>query len=118
VGLLTLAVTLAAGCGGSASGFRLSGYFATLAWTQRYPHTAHAFQVAMEKAQALAGSDPAAVRAILPTYTKITAKAAAALSLNTYPSALTAAQLQPVETLMLSAGMLKSPLSVGSLIFP
>jgi NitT/TauT family transport system substrate-binding protein len=112
------ALPVASQCSGPTAGFPLSGYFATLAWTQRYPNTARAFQRAMEKAQALADSDPAAVRDILPTYTKITPKAAAALSLNTYPSTLAVAQLQPVETLMLSAGMLKSPLQVSSLIMP
>lgn len=112
------AVPVVSQCSGPTAGFPLSGYFATLAWTQKYPNTAHAFQRAMAKAQALADSDPAAVREILPTYTKITPKAAAALSLNTYPATVTAAQLQPVETLMLSSGMLKSPLQVSSLIMP
>jgi len=105
-------------CAGPTAGFPLSGYFATTSWTQRYARTARAFQAAMAKAQALADSDPAAVRAILPTYTKITPKAAAVLRLNTYPPALTAAQLQPVADLMFSAGMLKSPLPASSLIMP
>jgi NitT/TauT family transport system substrate-binding protein len=112
------AVPVVSQCNGPTSDFPLSGYFATQAWTQKYPNTARAFQRAMEKAQELADDDPAAVRAILPTYTKITAKAAAALNLNIYPFTLQAVQLQPVETLMLSAGMLKSPLQVSSLIMP
>jgi NitT/TauT family transport system substrate-binding protein len=58
-------------CTGSLAAFPLGGYFATSAWAAKYPHTAHAFQVAMEKAQAYANAHPAAVRAVLPAYTKI-----------------------------------------------
>ena len=65
-------------CSGPLASFPLSGYFATTAWTQQNPHTAQAFQRAMAKAQAYADANPAAVRQILPTYTKVTAPAAAA----------------------------------------
>ena len=50
-------------CAGPPASLPLSGYFATAAWTQKYPHTARAFQRALAKAQALANSDPAAVAA-------------------------------------------------------
>ena len=104
-------------CAGATASLPLSGYFATAAWTQKYPHTAAAFQRAMAKAQALANSDPAAVRQILPTYTKITAAAAQAIHLETYPASTDAAQLQRVATLMRSGGLLSSPFSVQSMIF-
>ena len=104
-------------CTGPTANFPLSGYFATTAWTKQYPKTARAFQRAMAKAQALASSDPAAVKQILPTYTKITAQAAQAISLNSFPATTDPATLQRVADLMLSGGLVKSRFSVQPLIF-
>ena len=104
-------------CSGPTADFPLSGYFATTAWTKQYPKTARAFQRAMAKAQALAASDPAAVKQILPSYTKITAQAAQGINLNSFPATTDAAQLQRVADLMLSGGLVKSRFSVQPLIF-
>jgi NitT/TauT family transport system substrate-binding protein len=104
-------------CSGPAADFPLSGYFATSGWVQKYPNTARAFQKALEEGQAYAAANPQAVRAVLPTYTKITAAEAARLSLNTYPSTLEAAPLQQVVSDMVSNGMLSKPLDVSSLLF-
>jgi NitT/TauT family transport system substrate-binding protein len=112
------AVSALSECQGVTSGFPLSGYFALSSWTTKYPNTAHAFEKAMAKAQALANSDPAAVRSILPTYTTIKPAVANAVSLNVYPSTLTTAPLQQVASLMLAQGMLKSPLDVTNLLGP
>jgi len=104
-------------CTGPTANFPLSGYFATAAWTKQYPRTARAFQHAMAKAQALAARDPAAVKQILPTYTKITATAAQHISLNSFPAAAEPAQLQRVADLMQAGGLVKNRLSVTPLIF-
>jgi NitT/TauT family transport system substrate-binding protein len=112
------AVPVVSQCAGATAGFPLSGYFATKSWAQQNPNTAKAFQQALDKAQALADSDPAAVRAILPTYTKVTAKTASVLKLNMYPSTLSSSAMQQVASLMLSGGLLTKPLSVSSLMFP
>jgi hypothetical protein len=53
----------------------------------------------------------------LPTYTKVTSKAANVLKLNTYPATLSNAAMQQVASMMLSGGMLSKPLSVSSLVF-
>jgi NitT/TauT family transport system substrate-binding protein len=103
-------------CQGPTASFPLSGYFATSAWVQGHPNTARAFQQALEKGQAYADANPQAIRSILPTYTKITAAAAAKLALNTYPSTLDAAPMQRVAAMMLSAGLLTKPLDVSSLL--
>jgi NitT/TauT family transport system substrate-binding protein len=112
------AVSALSECQGVTSGFPLSGYFALSSWTAKYPNTARAFESAMAKAQALANSDPAAVRSILPTYTTIKPAVANAVNLNEYPATLTAAPLQQVASLMLAQGMLKTPLDVSNLIGP
>jgi NitT/TauT family transport system substrate-binding protein len=103
-------------CQGPTASFPLSGYFATSAWVQGHPNTARAFQQALEKGQAYADANPQAIRSILPTYTKITAAAAAKLALNTYPSTLDAAPMQRVATMMVSGGLLTKPLDVSSLL--
>jgi NitT/TauT family transport system substrate-binding protein len=104
-------------CTGSLAAFPLGGYFATAAWAARYPHTAHAFQVAIGKAQTYANTHPATVRAILPTYTKISTAAAPRINLGLFPPTMNPAQLQRVADLMLAGGLLKSRLEVQPLLF-
>lgn len=104
-------------CAGPTASFPLSGYFATTAWTKQYPATARAFQRAMAKAQALATRDPAAVKQILPAYTKITSAAAQHINLNTFPVTTDPAQLQRVADLMLAGGLVKSRFTVQPVIF-
>jgi len=111
------AVPVMSECSGSLALFPLGGYFATSAWAAKYPHTARAFQQAIEKAQAYANAHPAAVRAILPTYTKIPAAAAPHIKLGVYPPTMDPTQLQRVANLMLVGGLLKSRLDVQPLLF-
>ena len=111
------AVPVMSECSGSLINFPLSGYFATAAWTAKYPRTAHAFQVAMAKAQAYAQAHPAAVYRILPTYTKIPASVAPHIKLNDFPVTMDPTQLQRVPNLMLVGGLLKSRLNVQPLLF-
>ena len=111
------AVPVMSECAGSLARFPVAGYYATAAWAAKYPHTAHAFQAAIAKGQAFADANPAAVRAILPTYTKITASAAPHIILGGYPATTNAAQLQRVANLMLAGGLLKTRLDVQPLLF-
>src|SRR5499427_6724611 len=111
------AVRVMSECTGSLAAFPLGGYFATAAWAAKYPHTAHAFQVAIGKAQAFANSHPAAVRAVLPTYTKIPVAAAPHINLGLYPPTMNPAQLQRVANLMLAGGLLTTRLDVQPLLF-
>lgn len=103
-------------CTGAAAGFPLSGYMTTQSWAQQHTATARAFQKALEEGQAFASAHPDVVRSLLPTYTKITAKAAAGMPLSMFPSTLTMAPLQRVATLMQGGG-LAAPSNVGSLLF-
>lgn len=104
-------------CQGPTANLPLSGYFATAAWTARYPATARAFARAIDKAQALADDDRAAVEQILPTYIKISQMTAALVNLNTYPTSLDPVQIQRVADLMQQGGLLKTPLDVAPLLF-
>ncbi|HWG01722.1 MAG TPA: ABC transporter substrate-binding protein [Trebonia sp.] len=118
-----LSAALAAGgklvtstCSGPMANFPLSGYVTTRTWTQQHATAARAFQQALEKGNAYANTHPNVVRALLPTYTKITAKAAASMPLGTYPAALTTAPVQRIAALMHSGG-LAAPSDVSALLF-
>lgn len=118
-----LAAALAAGgklvtstCTGSIAGFPLSGYVTTQSWAQQHAAAARAFQQAVEKGNAYANAHPSVVRSLLPTYTKITAQAAATMPLGTYPDTLTAAPMQRVATLMRGGG-LAAPSDVTAMLF-
>jgi NitT/TauT family transport system substrate-binding protein len=118
-----LSAALAAGgklvtstCTGSMANFPLSGYVTTKSWVQGHATAARAFQQAVENGNAYADAHPSVVRALLPTYTSITAKAAAVMPLTSYPDSLTTAPLQRIATLM-RAGGLATPSDVASLLF-
>jgi ABC-type nitrate/sulfonate/bicarbonate transport system permease component len=82
----------------------ISGYFATASWVQQNPNTLRAFQTALDKGQAYATANPSAVRAILPTYTKITAAEAQKVVLGTFPTTIQTAQLQQLARAVGLAG--------------
>jgi NitT/TauT family transport system substrate-binding protein len=117
-----LSAALAAGgklvtstCTGSMAGFPLSGYLTTKSWAQQHAAAASAFQQAIEKGNTYANAHPSVVRSLLPTYTSITAKAAASMPLGTFPATLTTAMLQRIATLMRGGG-LATPSDVASML--
>jgi NitT/TauT family transport system substrate-binding protein len=104
-------------CDGPTANMPMSGYLATSDWAQKNPNTARAFQTALLKAQAYANSNPSAVKAIIPTYSKVTAAQANALPLNNYPSTLDPAELTKVISLMKSGGLAAGSATASSLLF-
>ena len=118
-----LSAALAAGgklvtstCTGPAASFPLSAYVTTQGWAQQHAAAARAFTRALDKGNAFAQAHPDVVRGILPSYTKITAKAAAAMPLPEYPASMTPALLQQVAALMKGGG-LAAPPNVAALVF-
>lgn len=117
-----LAGALAAGgklvtstCTGPAADFPLSGYVTTQTWARQHAAAALAFQQALEKGNAYADAHPDVVRSVLPSYTSMTAQAAATVPLGTYPASIDASLLQRVATLMTGGG-LKAPSDISSLL--
>ena len=104
-------------CDGPAANMPMSGYLSTSDWAQKNPNTARAFQKALLKAQAYADANPSAVKAIIPTYSKVTAAQANALPLNNYPSTLDPAEITKVLTLMKSGGLATGSATASSLLF-
>ncbi|MFG6194776.1 ABC transporter substrate-binding protein [Nonomuraea sp. JJY05] len=112
LGFRTIADTMT----GQTADLPIAGWMATDEWVRQNPKTLAAFQRAISKAQQLASGDRKEIEATLPTYTKIDAKTAAAITLGTYPSALEAARLQKVADLMLEYKYINGPIDVKSLI--
>lgn len=102
-------------CGGANAGIPLGGYFTTASWAAKYPDTARAFQAAINKAQALANSDPALIRQVLPTFMKVSAAVAAKVGLPRFATGLNVGAIQAVADLAFAGGELKSKVDAASL---
>jgi NitT/TauT family transport system substrate-binding protein len=112
------AVPVTSQCVAPVANYPISGYFTTASWAQRYPNTLRAFQRAMARAQAYADANPAAVRAILPTFIKITAAQAQHVVLGTYPTTIDVTRLQQMADLMFQQGMIPSQFQVSTIVAP
>jgi NitT/TauT family transport system substrate-binding protein len=102
---------------GAVADLPISGYVTTSAWAARDPKTVAAFVSALEKGQALADSDRAAVNAALTSYIGISAKTAAAVAVGTYPvgQQVQVAPLQRLADLMLEFKLLKHSFNVTAM---
>ena len=104
-------------CTGPTANFPISGFFALSSFTKKYPNTARAFVAALERGQALADSNRAAVEEILPSYIpKLPANQAAVVNLGQYPTSLDTTHLQRVADAMAKANLAPG-FKVGSLLF-
>jgi NitT/TauT family transport system substrate-binding protein len=103
-------------CSGADVGIPLGGYFTTASWLAKYPNTAHAFQAAMNKAQALANSDPALIRQILPTFMKVTSQVAEGVVIPRFATGLNAAQIQFIANLAYAGDEAQSLVNVSPLL--
>jgi NitT/TauT family transport system substrate-binding protein len=111
------AIQVVSQCKGPTANLPQAGYMSTAAWAAKYPNTAKAFQRAIEKAQSLATSNPAAVASILPTFIPITPQLASKVDFGLFPSTFDSAALQKLADMMTSAGMIKGSLNVSPLLF-
>ena len=103
---------------GQMSGFLVGGWGTLASYAQKYPKTVAAFQRAMAQAQQVAASDHGLVVRTVPTYTSTKAGIASVMSFDTFPSSLTATQLQNAANLMLQNGFLHARLDVSPMLQP
>ncbi|MEU3337517.1 ABC transporter substrate-binding protein [Streptomyces sp. NPDC002144] len=94
----------------------ISGYVTTRRFAEGHPGAAAAFRRAVEAASKIAASDPSAVRAELPKYTKVTADQATSIGLPTYATATDIAQLRRLTELMRKQGLLKKSIDPATLL--
>jgi NitT/TauT family transport system substrate-binding protein len=92
---------------GTTVNFPISGFVATQAWAAKYPKTAAAFVRAVEEGQAIADTDPAAVRSTMATSDNLSADITAVMSLASYPTGpVDTARIQREANVMLEFGFL------------
>jgi NitT/TauT family transport system substrate-binding protein len=105
-------------CIGPTAAFPISGYFSTSTFLQKYPNTAHAFQRALNRGQALADSSRSDVEEIMPHYIKgLTPNQAAVVNLGQFPTTLDQTHLQRVASAMFSGHLVPGNFSVAPLLF-
>ena len=93
---------------GAAENLPIEGYVATQSWMNKYPHTAEAFRIAMEKAQAIAATNLDAVQHAMTAFAGVPSLAASVLPSPGFPTTTQAGPLQRVITLMVDFSMIKA----------
>ena len=101
---------------GATAGFPIVGYAVTRAWEQKYPETAAAFLGALERGQAMADSDRAAVERATETFLGVPPQTAAVMALPGFPLGVDRLRLQRVADAMRRFGMLSRAFNVGPMI--
>jgi NitT/TauT family transport system substrate-binding protein len=102
---------------GAAQNLPIAGYIVTKTWAQKYPRTAAAFLTALEKAQRIADTDPAAVEKALVAYSPgVTPTAAAVMAVPSFPLNTDSVLIQRVSDLMQQFGYIPSSYNVSKII--
>ncbi|HEY2309155.1 MAG TPA: ABC transporter substrate-binding protein [Streptosporangiaceae bacterium] len=109
------AVPVLDSCTGATANLPLDGYFTTTSYAGRNAQAVAAFRGALEKAQAQAAM-AAPLQTALTKSTGLQAQAAAMITLGTYPTTLSAANLQRVVNLMFTFGALPKQFNVPSIV--
>jgi NitT/TauT family transport system substrate-binding protein len=94
----------------------ISGYLTSKKYADGHAKAAAAFGRAIRAASKIAARDPGAVRAVLPTYTKVTAAQARSMALPAYATGTEVAQLRRLTALMSKHGLLKKPVDPATLL--
>jgi NitT/TauT family transport system substrate-binding protein len=109
------AVPVLDSCTGATANLPLDGYFTTKSYASRNASVVTAFRAALAKAQAQAAM-AAPLQAALTKSAGLKAQEAAMVTLGTYPTTLSAANLQRVVNLMFNFGALPSQPSVSAMV--
>lgn len=102
---------------GEAPSMTVAGYFATTKMIQGSPALVQRFVTALNQSLDYAQANPAAVRAIIPSYTTIKAATVATMNLPVWGSSLSTASIQSQEQLMLRLGWLKAEVPLTKLVW-
>jgi NitT/TauT family transport system substrate-binding protein len=109
------AVPVVDSCTGATANLPLDGYFTTKSYASKNAQVVAAFRSALAKAQAQAAM-AAPLQAALTKSAGLKAQAAAMVTLGTYPTTLSAPNLQRVVNLMFSFGSLPQTFNVRSIV--
>jgi NitT/TauT family transport system substrate-binding protein len=109
------AVPVLDSCTGATANLPLDGYFTTSSYASKHQAVITAFRAALAKAQAQAAM-AAPLQSALTTSARLGAQAAAMITLGTYPTTLSAANLQRVVLLMFTFSALPRNFNVSSIV--
>jgi NitT/TauT family transport system substrate-binding protein len=109
------AVPVVDSCTGATANLPLDGYFTTRSYASKNPQVLAAFRAALAKAQAQAAM-AAPLQTALTKSAGLKAQAAAMVTLGTYPTTLSAGNLQRVVQLMYNFGTLPKNFGVQSIV--
>jgi NitT/TauT family transport system substrate-binding protein len=109
------AVPVLDACTGATANLPLDGYFTTSSYASKHQAVITAFRAALAKAQAQAAM-AAPLQAALTKSAGLKAQAAAMVTLGTYPTTLSAANLQRVVNLMFTFSALPQTFAVSSIV--
>ncbi|MGP7998598.1 MAG: ABC transporter substrate-binding protein [Streptosporangiaceae bacterium] len=101
---------------GQAESLPIEGYVVTQSWLDKNPHTAEAFRIALEKAQAIASTNQSAVQSAMTAFAGVKPLAADVLATPDYPTETQAGPLQRVVSLMVGENMIKQGYNARNLI--
>lgn len=101
---------------GAAESLPIEGYVVTQSWLNKNPHTAEAFKIAMEKAQAVAATNVDEVQRAMTAFAQVPKLAASVLPSPGYPTDTQAGPLQRVITLMVNFGLMNQGYNAANLI--
>ena len=102
---------------GASPSMLVAGYFTTDTEINKNAGVVRRFVTAMNQSLDYAHSHPAAVRAIIPTYTSIPGAVAAKMKLPVWSSTIDTASIQSQEQLMQKLGWVRSPVSMSDLVW-
>ncbi len=94
----------------------IAAYFTTMARTTENPDLVKKFTEAMVESSAYAQAHPDEARAVIPTYTKITADQAKALTLPQWPATIDTAALTVLADLALADGLVTAKPNLTALL--
>ena len=109
------AVPVLDACTGATANLPLDGYFTTSSYASKNAQVVAAFAGALAKAQAQAGM-AAPLETALTTSARLQPQAAAMVTVGTYPTTLSAPNLQRVVGLMFNFGILSKNFDVQSIV--
>jgi NitT/TauT family transport system substrate-binding protein len=101
---------------GAAESLPIEGYVVTQSWLNKYPHTAEAFKIAMDKAQAVAATNLDEVQKAMTEFAGVPKLAASVLPSPGFPTNTQAGPLQRVITLMVNFGLMNQGYNAANLI--
>jgi NitT/TauT family transport system substrate-binding protein len=108
------AVEVMDSCSGLTANLPLSGYFSLAAYADAHRAELQQFQAVLKLAQANA-SIGGSLQAMLPHFAGMSRQDAALITIGSYPTSLSVAQVQRVADLMYDSGVISTPLSVSRL---